>query len=190
MILKELINECNEELVIEELLKMFHPRTKQSYISILNELKEIKPNKKDGKKFVLILYPELVDLDGTTTDAVYAYHKTEQSAFEIPLLNWEDCLGIPVSLKSLVDYGKEKFLAYCIYEMSQYAMTAKDVQKAQKDFSDMFNSMGYEYESFLDYEYPKEEVEYNTVSLEFTPEEEAEIREIGNINYKNLKEYV
>lgn len=190
MILQELIKDCNEELVIEKLLEMFHPRAKVSYEGIIKELKGIKPNIKDGKKFVLVLFPEIIDFDGETFDSVYAYNKKEDSAFEISLLNWEDCLGIPVSLKSLVDYGKESFAAHCIYEMTQYATTAKEVIQAQKDFSEMFDSLDYEYESFLDYEYPKDEVEYNTVSLELTAEEEKELEELNKKNHKTLKDYI
>ena len=37
MILQELIKDCNEELVIEKLLEMFHPRAKVSYEGIIKE---------------------------------------------------------------------------------------------------------------------------------------------------------
>lgn len=190
MKLKDLLKECNVEELVAKLIEINSRFDADTYKNVIAELLKTKPNTYNEEDWVLILFPELMDLEESEyCDCVYVYNKACSNAYDISLMPWDECLGLIVSDKSVEQYGKETFVAYCIKDMTSFGRTAKDVKIAAKDVMEMQDSLFEPQESLLDYEYPKEELE-NYHVLELTGEEIDELMVLNEKNMDRLKEYL
>lgn len=190
MKLKELLMQCDVEDLLKILPDINARYDADTYRKVIAEMTQTKAKAYNEKDWVLILFPEIMDLEETEfCDCLYVYNKKMNNAFEIALMPWSECLGLIVSDKSVEQYGKETFVAYCIKDMTTFGKTAKDVKQAAKDVMEMQESLFEPQESLLDYEYPKEELD-NYKVMELTGEEIDEMMAINDKNINKLVEYV
>ena len=187
MILKELLAKVDLKDIQKEFRERFKAYDDKTIEKIVKEMLSIEPSIDNSMDLVLVLFNEENPFeDGEFEDTLYAYSKKEEVAFNIALTPWEESLALNVSEKSVEEYGIVRFVAECIDNMTEFGSTNVEVIKQAKIFMDAFDEDIFApQESFLDYEYPKEE---DIKCVELFDENKA--LEIDQRNREKIKSYI
>ena len=187
MTLKDLLKKVDLKDIQKEFRERYQAYDDETIEKIVNEMLSIEPDLDNSLDLVLVMFNEENPFEeGEFEDTVYAYSKAEESAFKLGLTPWEESLGIPVSDKSVETYGMVRFVSECIDDMTEFGSTNAEVVKAMKIFMEMNDEdLFAPQESFLDYEYPKEE------DIVFVPEfDEEKAKEIDLRNRAEINKYL
>lgn len=187
MTLKDLLKKVDLKDIQKEFRERYQAYDDETIEKIVNEMLSIETDLDNSLDLVLVMFnEENVFEEGEFEDTVYAYSKVEEGAFKLGLTPWEESLGIPVSEKSVEAYGKVRFVSECIDNMTEFGSTNKEVVKTMKIFMEMNDeNLFAPQESFLDYEYPKEE------DIVFVPEfDEEKAKEIDLRNRAEINKYL
>lgn len=117
--LKELLNEFNFMDVWEKLLECYPDSHKESYEYTWNQLQTLESKDKPG--FIIInhviddLIPEEIE---EYEDVSGSFFEEQELTYSLMFVDWREWLGMKVDNFSLQKYGKETFLAHCLWEMT------------------------------------------------------------------------
>ena len=97
------------------------------YKKVYGELKTLKPQDSD-----FVIHIEHDKWDEDEWEEVYGIRKKDGEKYGLDFTPWEEMLGMEVDEGTVEKYSKTGVAAHCIWEMTFYGFTQKEIQKKLK----------------------------------------------------------
>jgi len=101
------------------------------YEKVLEELKTLTPQDSE-----LIIIMEHVVEDHDEWDNIHALDPTDNETYAIEFTPWEEWLGMEIDWKSLAEFGPQRLLAMCIWEMTWAGFTQEEIRARLDELSE------------------------------------------------------
>ena len=133
----EVIEKCNLEEVIKEFLSFCNDSpdisvTEKGIRNVIEKLNEIEAITSNTN----ILFIEKVETEVETFEAISLFNTVEKEIYSIEVNPWAETLGYIADEKSLSVYGKERFTALVLWEMTWFGYDENSIQEVVKSWDE------------------------------------------------------
>lgn len=140
MILKDLIDKCNVDNVINKLIELYPDQVglKEDYINLIKKLKNMEPNmdfNKEGGQLTLFVshVHDIYDSDDEYSyEDVSGYSFLNNTSYACEFTPHCEWLAMLIAEPSLNHYGIDAFLAHVLWEMSFVSFDDDVIEKEKK----------------------------------------------------------
>lgn len=141
----ELIKTCDKETMIQDFLKKVSDSSKTHLLEThlrkaLKCIDETKPNKNDNCIICIDKYTN----EEEVCDDVYMLDKSNSEKYALEINPWADTLGYLVDSDSVSKYGKEKFSALVLWDMTWFGYDNEKIQAEVRSWKDETNFISYD----------------------------------------------
>lgn len=140
MLFKNLFDGVDEKEILKSILEIYPEETNNilSYSNMIIKLKNLTPVE---SQYILGVVPLIDYFNNSIVNSVLGYNVEDNQTYALDLTHWDEWLGMEVSNKSLQHYGKEKFIACCLYEMSFISFDESEIDKLAEDLKEAVNDI-------------------------------------------------
>lgn len=133
----EVIEKCNLEEVVKEFLSFCNDSpdisvTEKGIRNVIEKLNEIEAITSNTN----ILFIEKVETEVETFEAISLFDTVKKEIYSIEVNPWAETLGYIVDEKSLSVYGKERFMALVLWEMTWFGYDENSIQEVVKSWDE------------------------------------------------------